>query len=403
MHELGELEDQFKSLRLLGRGGMASVHLVRRHGARDFSVLKLVRTDVPIEEYDRLIARLEREADLLAVLDSPVIPRLLSRFTSTAPTRTPYLEMEFIPGIDLKVLGSRNGIPPVILVPLAKQYLSALAHAHGRTKPSGENSPIIHRDLSPHNLMVTFDGLAKLIDFGVAHADSDEPLTVTREFLGKTSYASPEQISGLPVDGRSDLYSIAVTLLELFSGKPWISPKLEPFDLLRAVKYNLVPRLSELARFSVPAQLDDFFKVATRKDPNQRFQTAAEMLQAFDEATAVLPKLATPEQVGRYVRKEAPDQFNELKAFYRVHLDREKAARSKSDPETMTIDMNQTPLVEPSNKTPAVSARPLPVRSVLREREPAASPRPSKQVLKASLVVLGLTAISTLIYWVLSW
>ena len=191
------LKNRYRLDRLLGRGGMASVWLGHDR-VLDRPVAIKVLSDT-IASDPEFLSRFRREAKVAAGLSHP---NLVGVYDYAEGDERPYLVMEFVPGDDL---GSRlsRGLP-VDCRKLAEELLDAVAHIHA--------VGIIHRDIKPHNIVITPDGTAKLIDFGIALPRDATSLTQTGLILGTRRYAAPEVMEGLPATERSDLYSCGVVL-----------------------------------------------------------------------------------------------------------------------------------------------------------------------------------------------
>jgi hypothetical protein len=187
-----------------------------------------------------------------------------------------------VEGASLDVLMKQGKLPREKYVDYMCQALSALGYAHSKG--------VVHRDIKPANMMVTPNGVVKLMDFGIAKAVTDPQLTKTGFLVGSVFYISPEQIEGKELDGRSDLYSLGVTLYELATGK-------RPFDgtsdyqIISAHMKENPPAPRQLDP-SVPAELNDVIMLALAKDPAQRFQTAEAFRNALSSLLAAPPVAA---------------------------------------------------------------------------------------------------------------
>jgi eukaryotic-like serine/threonine-protein kinase len=243
----------------LGKGGMGRVYKVRNVISDRVEAMKVLLPDLAGQK--DLADRFLREIKMLASLDHPNIAALRTAFTAENQL---VMIMEYVEGETLAARVERGPVP----VPDALKYmddaLAALSYAHKRN--------IIHRDVKPSNMMVTPQGLLKLMDFGIARSGNDKNLTVTGTALGSLNYMSPEQIQGGAVDARSDIYSMGIALYEILTGKQPFKRDSD-FAIMAAHMKEIAQRPIEL-RPDMPQGLNDIIVMAIAKDPAQRFQTA---------------------------------------------------------------------------------------------------------------------------------
>lgn len=265
-----ELNADFELVRELGRGGTAVVYLARdRELGRDVAI-KLIRPSYLQDE--EALARLEREARTVGKLQHPNIVLLLG--SRRLGKQGLALILQYVPGETLKDVIRREGPLPVERVrSILTDVATGLAHAHRRR--------IVHRDIKPENVYVDADaGIARLADFGIARAwDSDSGLTLPGTALGTPSYMSPEQVDGQDVDGRSDVYSLALLAWEMLTGKvPWSGESL--YNVIYKQKHEDLPPVTDF-RDDVPPSLAAVLERALRKDPKERWASAEEFLDAL--------------------------------------------------------------------------------------------------------------------------
>jgi serine/threonine protein kinase len=198
-----------------------------------------------------------------------------------------FISMELLEGSDLRALLRRSYVrgttPPLTAaLSLLVQLCAALDHAHNAVDPdTGDLLGLVHRDVSPANVLVLPDGTVKVIDFGIAKATLAKVQTETGRFRGKLGYLSPEAIQGQAVDGRSDIFSVGVIAYELVTGKPLFG-SVSDFDTLSRVQFGKVDLPSSLNP-KVPPELDEAIMSALAKDPSDRWPSAATMGEALGE------------------------------------------------------------------------------------------------------------------------
>src|SRR5271156_7040661 len=263
------LSDRYELGEILGFGGMSEVHLardVRLH--RDVAV-KVLRADLARDPSFYL--RFRREAQNAAALNHPAIVAVYDTGEAdTAAGPLPYIVMEYVNGVTLRDIVHTDGpMTPTRAIEVIADACQALnfSHQHG----------IIHRDVKPANIMISTTNAVKVMDFGIARALSDGGVSVTQTaaVIGTAQYLSPEQARGDSVDARSDVYSLGCVLYEMLTGEP-------PFvgDSPVAVAYQHVredPVPPSRRYEGISADLDAVVLKALTKNPENRYQTAAEM------------------------------------------------------------------------------------------------------------------------------
>ncbi len=268
----------------LARGGMGAVYRGRHQALpREVVVKSILLSSFPPQTQQQLKARFVREAYVQSQLDHPNIVRVFEFFTST---ENYYLVMEFVNGMSLRDLIKRQGaLPPHQALPLFKQALSALDYAHSFScvdEYGRQLKGIIHRDIKPANLLL--DGMArlKMTDFGIVKLAGESSMTRTGFNPGTVEYMSPEQIRGLEVDARSDIYSLGITFYEMLTGRvPFPhSEKTSEYEVFKGHIEIAPPPLADL-RADVPASLSALVMRALEKNPDDRFPSAAEFLNAL--------------------------------------------------------------------------------------------------------------------------
>jgi serine/threonine protein kinase len=270
---------KFTLFRRLAKGGMAEIYLARMRemaGIERMVVVKLIATrfgeDVSFREM------FQDEARIAATLTHPNIGHV---FEVGKTNGIYYLAMEFIHGRDLRTIVRqsikryRRALPPDIAVNIATKVCSALHYAHEAADLEGRPLNIIHRDVSPSNVMVTFGGNVKLVDFGIAKAANRISLTMPGFIKGKVRYLSPEQTMGKPIDHRSDVFTLGTTLWETTVGRHLFAGK-QDIEIYEAIANARIRPPGKYVE-DYPAQLEKILNKALTKEPDDRYPNA----QAF--------------------------------------------------------------------------------------------------------------------------
>jgi tetratricopeptide (TPR) repeat protein len=286
------LSNRYKLIAELGSGGMAWVYL-----GEDLVQGGKVAVKVLYPQHSQdsgFLQRFGREARLsMALSQSEPQAHIVHVLDYGADQDTHYLVMEFVPGQDLgQLLEERGALPCHRALALARQVALALEHAH--------RHDIVHRDIKPSNIMVLPDGSVRVLDFGIARAQSSPNLTVSG-FVGSPNYAAPEQVMGRSVDIRADIYSLGIVLYRMLSGElPFQGDT--PWAVVSQHVAATPPALEQL-RPGIPASVLELVNRAMAKRPEDRFQTPAELVEAVDSLLAreeqeVCVSLDEPERPG---------------------------------------------------------------------------------------------------------
>ncbi len=225
------------------------------------------------------MARFQREAHVAAHLNHPNIARVLS---SGEEQGTFWIASEFIEGVELGALlkSLRKAMTLEMFFAIALPVLEALEYAHQVKGAEGAPLHLVHRDLAPKNIMVTYAGEVKVIDFGIAHAELDRFKTQTGMLIGTPGFLSPEQALGERIDHRSDLFSISAVFFEMLSGKPLIERGLPLVQMLHAI-ISLVPPKLSMVNPAIPPALDELIARGLSTDRERRWTSAQALLDAF--------------------------------------------------------------------------------------------------------------------------
>jgi serine/threonine protein kinase len=278
----------FEVVGALGQGGMAEVwQAMQRLPTGRCRPVALKRMRARLLGDASALRMFRAEARLSTLLQHPNIVRVLD---SGELNGQPFIAFELIDGLELRRLfrERRTPLPLGFTVSLVRTIADALAYAHRLVDENGEWLRLVHRDVSPSNVMIALDGTFKLLDFGVARARRDDGSETTFGVAkGKVGYMAPEVVAGRPLDERVDLFSLGVVLHELLTHRRLFSDKDQKVALLLNRTARATP--PSLVNPEVPAILDQITLRALQRDPDARFQTAREMSDALATVQAELP------------------------------------------------------------------------------------------------------------------
>ncbi len=368
----------------LGVGGMAEVYLAEQDGPQQFKKRVVVKRILPSLAADPAFVQLfVREAQVAAKLSHTNIVQIYELGEQVDGASTEYfIAMEFIDGITLQRMASAcwaagKAVPVDVVMRCIADAARGLQAAHTLTDDNGKRIDLVHRDISPDNLMVTRDGVTKILDFGIAKGDLGGPKTKTGNVRGKIPYMSPEQVTGLTLDGRTDLYALGVSMYWLLCGE-------RPFD--RNTDYHTMqavmvdkPKSPRSINPNIPAALDAIIIKLLHKDRDQRFAHAEELADALDalappggarKATVQLvASVSGPGSIGNPLSEvdgaRAPMPLSHDGPMLRAQPDAVVAATipdARSDPATSVLDASTLPppahVVAPPAAPPQASTPP---------------------------------------------
>jgi tetratricopeptide (TPR) repeat protein len=265
-YERGEMIGRYRILERIGSGGMGKVYLAVRADA-EYEQKVAIKRIKPGFAAEEIVARFRSERQILANLEHPNIARLLDGGADSQGM--PYLVMEYVEGVAPLAYCQNLGLSVPRRLALFRQICAAVHYAHQRM--------VVHRDLKPSNILVTAEGVPKLLDFGIAKVLDPDPAapagssTATVLRMMTARYSSPEQVRGEPVTTASDVYSLGVLLYELLTGQsPYRNPNAPAHELMRAVCEEEPPRPSVWAA-KLKGDLDNIVLRALRKSPQARY------------------------------------------------------------------------------------------------------------------------------------
>ncbi len=264
-------------------GGMAEIFKAKAFGVEGFERLLAVKKILAsIAEDESFIEMFIDEAKIAGQLNHPNIAQI---FDLGKVDGSYFIALEYISGKDMKTIferarrvGEEVDIPQVCHVVM--KVCEGLEHAHNKTDSQGRDLNIVHRDISPQNILISYEGEVKIIDFGIAKAQGKTSQTQVGVLKGKFSYMSPEQVRGLHVDHRSDIFSLGIVLYEMLTLERLFLGESD-FDTLEKIrKVEMSP--PSLYNPNIPEELEDIVLKALAQNPDERFQSAGEFAHALE-------------------------------------------------------------------------------------------------------------------------
>jgi len=338
----------------LASGGMADIFLCRARGIQGFqklAIIKRVRQDRALDK--KMVDLFLDEARLAASLQHPNIVQV---YEFGILDGSYFLAMEYVHGEDVHALVKRmrdsgRAIPLPEMLAIVVGVCQGLHYAHECVGPDGQPLGVVHRDISPSNVLISYDGAVMVTDFGIAKATNRSVQTTTGTVRGKLAYMSPEQCRGLPLDRRSDIFAISTLMHELSTGTSLFGGGSD-FDVMKGIVEDPVrPPSATVAGY--PGELDRVVCKALARDPADRYATARE-LQLEIERFALDHKMSiSSARLAGFMQQEFADRI----AGWRERVAREYAARTaeerppSADVEIIAVEM-------PTERTMPAAAAP---------------------------------------------
>lgn len=295
---------QFEILEMVAKGGMAEVYRARTTGLGGFEKEVCVKKILPhLTEDESFVEMFVNEAKLAATLNFGNIVQVHDLCVSGDGEY--FIVMEYVHGLDLSDIIRKSqvrgeSVPPNWAVHVCREICRGLHYAHERTDTSGTPLNVIHRDVSPHNVLVSSAGEVKITDFGIAKASSIATQTAVGVLKGKYGYMSPEQARGEPLDRRSDLFNLGIVLYELLVGERCFagSSDFSTLNLMRSAEVTPPRKIQP----GIPEALEKIVLKALAPKREDRFQDALEFERALADYAEGEGKSETPDAIGALVR-----------------------------------------------------------------------------------------------------
>jgi serine/threonine-protein kinase len=340
---------------------MADLFLATRRtdeGQHEVVALKRIRPE--FAEDSSFLRMFWDEARITRLLCAPHVARLLDY---GGEDRTAYLVFEFVAGVNLKTLLEHGPLPPRLCLEVGAAVAEGLHAAHEQRDEQGRPLHIVHRDVTPMNIMVTFDGKVKLLDFGIALARGRAEQTRQGVIKGKWSYLSPEQVLGAPVDRRADIFTLGAVLYEMLAGVRAFRGD-APMAIMRDITANEPPSLHHTAQ-GLPRELIALVEQCLQKNPENRHGTAREIARKLD-AIGVTWALDTAQpdyrSLAQYVRETFPQRLSATEAVvHRVlteagRTDTLRSGAKAADPPHFTEETASFLMEAPADASPTADS-----------------------------------------------
>jgi eukaryotic-like serine/threonine-protein kinase len=345
---------RYQLLRRLATGGMAEIFLARQVGPEGFEKQVVVKRILPhLAQNEDFVAMFLDEARIAARLDHP---NLVQIFDLGSQEGAYFIAMEYVRGEDVRAIWKRAAelgqpVPQSLVCRIGIEACAGLDHAHKQTDQAGRPLGIIHRDVSPQNLLVSFEGAVKVADFGIAKAADKATVTRSGVLKGKYSYMSPEQAAGQPLDHRTDIFALGVVLYELLTGVRLFKRASDLQTLGAVTECQVAPPSAVDPR--VPDDLGELVLRALAKDRSRRYPEARQLGAALE---------------GWLLAHRLPSSASHLAEFmhhlYADRLAKEPEAEARAAEDEARGRRPRAPLPGPSQASPSprleptVAARP---------------------------------------------
>lgn len=330
-------------LEKIATGGMAEIWLAKQFGVKGFEKLVVIKKILPhFNTNEKFTKMFINEAKIASKLNHPNIVQI---YDLGSEHNNFYIVMEYVPGYDLLTIvktsiKAKKRLPLAYSVKIISQAANALYYANNFRDINTQKLNIVHRDISPQNILVSYDGITKVVDFGIAKAASNDNMTKTGVLKGKYPYMSPEQIIGKKLDGRSDIFSLAIVLYEITVGKRLFKATSELMTLKKITEEKIISPIEIYPKY--PKRLSDIIMKALARNRANRYSSAREFAHDLDSFLIETQKNISTSEVSKWLKELFKDDiinrilsnkklFNDADVF----LEREELNRSsnKGQPE----------------------------------------------------------------------
>jgi hypothetical protein len=309
---------RYELLAPIASGGMATVYVGRQFGAGGFQrIVAIKRMHPHIAESPELTAMFRDEARIASLIHHPNVVAIIDVFEASGEQ---LLVMDFVDGVSLGQLrkelrGRGVPFPPAVALRVVVEALRGLHAAHEQKDMDGVPLQVVHRDATPHNILLGVDGSVKVTDFGIARAAERSAVTSAGQAKGKFAYMAPEQCAGGAMDRRVDVFAMGIVLWELLVGRPLFHGDNDAVIISQITSGNYTRPLD--ARPGIPKRLDGVVMGALRANPDERYATALAYADAIEAFAPEIGGLAPAEEIGKLVMAACGERVN--KRRHHVH------------------------------------------------------------------------------------
>jgi len=308
---VGQTIGKYEVLQRLAAGGMAEIFLARMIGVLGFDKLVVIKRILPhLASRNDFIQMFLDEARIATTLNHA---NIVATHEVGVHGKSYFMVMEYLPGEDVRGIVRRIGRSDGARLPLehalniAVAVAAGLHYAHEKRDRDGKPLDIVHRDVTPQNVIVTWDGAVKLLDFGIAKASNRINETRSGSFKGKVPYMSPEQCRGEPLDRRSDIFSLGILMHEMTLCRRLFRGETD-FQILKQIAEGPIPRPRDIDA-NYDARLEAIVMRALERDPARRFGTARELQQALEELAHDMRLRLSPLSLADYMQALFADKI----------------------------------------------------------------------------------------------
>ena len=309
-------------------GGMARLYRGKITGVQGFEKLIAIKTILPhLAEEKELISSFIDEAKLAALLNHQNIVQI---YDFGSMEKSYYISMEYLFGKDVRLINKKAMEKGMFInrenaLYIISRVCSGLKYAHNLKDFQGKPLNVIHRDISPQNILITYEGDVKIVDFGIAKAASQSSVTQHGMIKGKLSYMSPEQAAGKSVDHRSDIFSTGIILYELLTGHQMFTGESTMQILAKVRDVQFSPPEEYVT--DLPQKLSGVLKRALAKEPEDRYQSCGDMLDDLEECMIELGLRPTATRLSHYMKKLFEEEINAEQELSRKYSSVEEEAQ----------------------------------------------------------------------------
>ena len=368
--------DRYELLKKLATGGMAEIFLAKQSGLEGFEkVVVLKRILGHLAQDEEFVSMFLDEARIAAKLSHPNIVQIYDLGKSESSY---YIAMEYVSGrnvqhLMMKQQGKGGSLPVEHVCRIMAGVCDGLYYAHSRKDYDGKPLNIIHRDISPQNILVSFAGGVKVVDFGIAKATTQLAQTRAGVLKGKYAYMSPEQVRGAKIDHRSDLFAVGLVMYEMLTGQRAFERD-SSLKTLKAIVQEKPLNPRELNP-DVPMEVVKLLSKALEKNPDRRYKTAQEMQLAIEDFLESSPKKSNNVRLSRYMYELFDDELNSADGTMVV-----KGVGEVIIPTSQGAKQQLQPRIEEEIDSKTLSAALLPDAKGAAEKAGAVAPRVEKGI-----------------------